>query len=222
MYPWVTHTHSHLGGECLHRCSYCYVQAMARRFPEMKSKYSGPLRILPGELDVAYGKGRTIFIEHMNDLFAPAVDEGIIDRILAHCRAWPKNSYVFQTKNPARYHEFFDRIPLLSLLGTTIETNRQIPEIGDAPMPAKRFSAMSAIKLRAKFVTIEPIMPFDLEELAGWLKSIQPQFVNIGADSKNHGLPEPTAAEVTALIAKLGELKIEIRQKHNLGRLLGV
>lgn len=30
MYPWVTHTHTHLRGECPHGCRYCYVQAMER------------------------------------------------------------------------------------------------------------------------------------------------------------------------------------------------
>lgn len=32
MFSWVTHTRTHLGGQCPHQCSYCYVQAIERRF----------------------------------------------------------------------------------------------------------------------------------------------------------------------------------------------
>lgn len=79
MYPWVTHTHSHLAGECPHRCSYCYVQAMAKRSPALKERFSGPLRLIEKELDVNYGTGKTIFVEHMNDLFAEKVPQEFID-----------------------------------------------------------------------------------------------------------------------------------------------
>ena len=27
MYPWVTHTHANLGGECPHKCRYCILKA---------------------------------------------------------------------------------------------------------------------------------------------------------------------------------------------------
>ena len=85
MYDWVSHTHSHLIGKCPHECGYCYVQAMAKRFPEMHKRYSGEeITIDESELDINYGKGKLIFIEHMNDLFADAVDGGIIDAILCH------------------------------------------------------------------------------------------------------------------------------------------
>jgi hypothetical protein len=36
MYPWVTHTHSHLAGACPHECK-CYVQ-MAKKFPNMRER----------------------------------------------------------------------------------------------------------------------------------------------------------------------------------------
>ena len=67
MYDWTTHTHSHVGGECSHGCDYCYVKAMAKRFTNMKSKYSGDIRIIEGSLDVKYGKDKVIFIDHLND-----------------------------------------------------------------------------------------------------------------------------------------------------------
>lgn len=42
---------------------------------------------------------------------------------------------------------------------------------------------------------------------------------NIGADSKNSGLPEPTWNEVQELVDILEENNIEVRQKKNLDRL---
>jgi DNA repair photolyase len=43
MYPWVTHTHCHLGGQCPHKCVYCYVDNFPYGRPE---KYKGALRLI--------------------------------------------------------------------------------------------------------------------------------------------------------------------------------
>ncbi len=223
MYPWVTHTHSHLAGVCPHGCSYCYVQAMGQRFPSMKARATGPLRLLEAEFSVQYGEGRTIFVEHLNDLFAEAVPAEFIERILEHCRAWPENTYVFQTKNPERYWEFMEKIPAGSLLGTTIETNRPLPKDirGDAPQPLARWSDMMELPARfGRFVTVEPILDFTVVTLVCWLIELGPDFVNIGADSKGHGLPEPSPEKIRALLAKLKSVGIDVRVKDNLHRLL--
>lgn len=221
MYPWVTHTHSHLGGKCGHSCSYCYVQKMAERFPNMKARYSGPVCMVEKELEVRYGKRRTIFVEHMNDIFGPTVDVHDKIKIWDHLAQWPDNVYVFQSKNP---HWNDEHIRDCDIFGTTIETNRHVEEImGKAPFPLDRKRSMVALKeLRPevrRFVTIEPIMDFDLAELAYMIEQIEPAFVNIGADSKGDGLPEPPWRKVIDLIEKLGTLKIEVRRKSNLERL---
>lgn len=222
MYPWVTHTHSHLGGECPHRCSYCYVDNPRFGRP---AKYTGPIRLLEGEFGVKYGAGKTIFIENCNDLFAEAVPYEFICRILKHCQEWPHNTYVFQTKNPGRMRLASLRIPANSIVGTTIETNRHFPEVmRDAPTAWLRHWDMMLLRDARPdlklFVTIEPILSFDLEILVEGLIALQPDFVNIGADSKGKGLPEPSGNDVRALIAGLHQAGIELRQKHNLDRLL--
>jgi DNA repair photolyase len=221
MYPWVTHTHSHLGGRCGHGCSYCYVQKMAERFPNMKARYSGPVCMVEKELEVEYGEGRTIFIEHMNDIWGPGVDVFDLIRLWDHIGAWPNNIYVFQSKNPC-WNEA--QIRDCDMVGTTIETNRHFDFImGQAPYPLDRKQAMVELKNRRpevkRFVTIEPIMDFDLAQLALMIDEIEPAFVNIGADSKSDDLPEPPWSKVVNLIEKLGTLKIEVRQKRNLERL---
>lgn len=217
MYPWVTHTHSHLGGECPHQCVYCYVKS----FPFRPKKYQGELRLIEKEFDGNYGAGKTIFIENCNDLFAAAMPVNFIMRILKHCRQYPDNTYVFQTKNPDRYREFLFDFPPHSILGITLETNRDIPEISKAPSPAERWKAFNAIQLdrMRKFITIEPVLDFDVYPLATMIDWTRPEFLNLGADSKNHNLPEPSVEKIDTLVAALHKLGIELREKHNLERL---
>lgn len=215
MYPWVTHTHSHLGGECPHRCVYCYVDNPRFGRPE---KYRGPLRLIEAEFAVNYGSGKTVFIENCNDLFAEDVPDEFIRRVCAHCRTWPENTYVFQTKNPSRMRRTWLLLPKGGIFGTTIETNRHIPGISKAPRPQDRTAAMMGWQAR-KFVTIEPVLDFDVDILAEWIIRIEPEFVNLGADSKDHRLPEPTVEKIMELGDKLKIYGIELREKHNLSRL---
>lgn len=215
MYPWVTHTHTHLGGECPHKCTYCYVDNPRFGRP---TRYQGPLRLIEPEFDVDYGSDKTIFIENCNDLFAAEVPQQFINRIVLHCLQWPDNTYVWQTKNPDRYLNMEAMLPENSVLGVTIETNRHIPEIGTAPSPERRMLAMEKLQAR-KFVTIEPVLDFDVEVLAEWIGRIRPEFLNLGADSKGHGLTEPSVEKVYALVDKLQQLGIDLREKHNLQRL---
>jgi hypothetical protein len=162
----------------------------------------------------------------MNDLWGPKIDPDWIARILAHCKTYPDNEYVFQTKNPWAANNYFEYFPQNVLFGTTIETNREIPQ-SQAPPPIERYRAMAFYQQRGParcfktfglFITIEPIMAFDRAELMSWIREISPAFVNIGADSKGCGLPEPTPLEVRQLIDSLSTAGIIIRKKMNLGR----
>ncbi len=219
MYPWVTHCHTHLAGECPHRCSYCYVQRGAAR---LSGKYKGPLRLIEQEFKVNYGQGRTIFIEHLNDLFAEGVPDEWIERIVEHVWRFNRNWYVFQTKNPGRAIGFMRGLPAESSVGVTIETNRDTSAWSKAPSPTERaYGAHALLEWTSTFITIEPILDFDLAEFADLIRRCYPSFVNIGADSKGCGLPEPPADKVRDLIRELHRLGIEIRQKTNLERILG-
>lgn len=231
MYDWVTHTHTHLAGKCHHECSYCSIQDMQRRFPALP--YSGPLRLKEKEFAVKYDEktlrrnGGTypgiIFEENCNDLFADGVPREWIDRVLDHCDAWPKNEYIFQTKNPRRIERGVWVFPPCCLIGTTVETNRD-NDLGGAPRRRGRLDALAGLDPRfacKRFVTIEPIMDFDLDKFAELLIEAKPDFINIGADSKGHGLPEPSFEKVMQLVDRLKEAGIEIREKRNLERLRG-
>jgi len=222
MYDWITHTHTHLGGECQHKCAYCYVNALKARFPVCRERYSGELRLIEKELKVNYGEGKTIFIDDLNDLWAEGVPTEDIRAVLRHCREYQGNAYVFQTKNPSRYHEFVGLIPDKAALGCTIESNVRYGEISNAPNPKDRALAMATLPPGfTRFVTVEPILRFGIEGFLSMLSGIGADFVNIGADSKGHDLPEPSSADIEKFITGLRGLNIEIRTKRNLSRLLG-
>lgn len=217
MYDWVTHTHSHLGGECPHKCIYCYVDNP--KFGGRPEKYQGEPGLIEKEFEVEYGAGKVIFVENMNDLFADGIPDSFITRVMLHCWKWPDNQYVFQTKNPARYLTTRSLLPPNSMRGCTIETNKPIgPAISHAPLPVERFLAMEALEGR-KFITVEPVLDFDLEIFAERIIMVRPDFVNVGADSKGRNLPEPSIDEVMKLVELLTDAGIEVREKHNLERL---
>ena len=222
LYDFVTHCHSHLRGACSHGCSYCFVQAIDRRFGS--KHHSGVLRLEEKELSVKYGHSKTIFVEHTNDLFAKDVPIEWIRKISNHCCEFPDNTYVVQTKNPQRVYECQGYLPCGNvIIGTTIESDIFYPAImGYAPRPIDRARSMAVLRMTTGlklFVTVEPIMEFT-DALYNWLEFIEPDFVNIGADSKGNNLPEPSANKIQDLIVKLALAGIKVRQKHNLERLM--
>lgn len=210
MYDWVTHMWSPING-CPHQCSYCYVRNRFRDLSPEPNLKSQPWPDL--------GSGRTIFVGHLCDMWAEAVGDFMIRPVLEHCRYY-SNDYVFQTKNVERILRWESELPPSRMIGTTIETNRQdiLGRISKAPRAAYRSYGLSKIQGR-KFLTIEPIMDFDVAVLVALVTSAGPDFVNIGADSKRHGLPEPSYAKVLQLIEALQAVGITIRKKTNLSRL---
>lgn len=229
---WINYKHTHLAGECPHKCKYCYSQKGVAR---ISGRYKGEPRLLESELNVNYGIMKTIFIEHMSDLFAEGIDGDWIEKILKHCRQYPQNKYVFQTKNLDRLLNYYvnGKFPdKTTWIGTTIETNRNtcsldtdhVYDISNAPSPDKRYKYIKHLReiFCPVFVTIEPIMDFDLDIFSRWIIDIKPNFVNIGADSKKCNLPEPSANKVYQLIKILTENNITVKKKSNLERLFKV
>ena len=208
MYKFVTHTWNTVKGICPHGCSYCYMKTVVQK----------PVRLDTYEFYTDLGKNNFIFVGSSNDLFAQKIPQQWIEHTLHYCLKFD-NRYLFQSKNPARFVEF--ELPQKSVICTTIETNRWYPEImNNSPAPQKRAEAMEiANKLYPTFVTIEPIIDFDLEEMVALIKMCNPMQVNIGADSKESNLPEPDKNKIQALIKKLRTFtKVEL--KGNIWRLL--
>ena len=219
MYPWA-HTWNPIGGECPHRCSYCYVPSdIAPRLKRFgNKKYYGKPRLVESELQCSLKKpndGKVIFVESCGDLFARDIPSEWIIKVIEHCKKYPENTYLFQSKNPMRFGDF--TFPENSIIGTTIESNR-VYNISQAPSVVNRYIAMKHYKIR-KMVSLEPLLKFDLEILVRWIREIDPEFVSIGADSKNNDLPEPHSEKVRSLIEELKEFT-RVKLKKNLKRLM--
>jgi DNA repair photolyase len=212
MYEFITHTWNAIKGECPHNCSYCYMH----RWGKQK-----PVRFDEKELKTDLGVGNIIFVGSSCDMFASEIPKDWIGKTLNKCWEFPENKYFFQSKNPYRIWQCgsFELIPTDSIICTTIETNREYPIVmNNCPNPFKRAEAMSLIGLD-KYITIEPIMDFDLYEFIAMLKLANPNQVNIGADSGNNNLPEPSKEKVFELISELKKFTT-IHKKSNLGRLI--
>lgn len=212
MYEFVTHTWNPIKGKCMHECSYCYMKDF-----ELKE-----VRLVEKEF-IDLGENNTIFIGSGTDVFAKNIPEEWIMKIFEHCNKYPNNTYLFQSKNPHRMYDLIEHFPNNSIIGTTIETNRINPDYrGNVAPPFTQALYIGLIKHYCgfkTFITIEPIMDFDLDSFNIILDS-SPDFVNIGADSKNNSLPEPSKKKILALIDKINGLGIKINKKSNLDRLL--
>lgn len=214
MYDWVTHTWNPVKGKCRHDCRYCYM----KRFPV------GDLRLVEAELDVNLGEGNVIFVGSGTDMFADNVPGEWILRVFEKVKKHPMNRYLFQSKNPARFLTWIEsgQWPHGATAGTTIETNREDIQVSEAPGYLARAEALALCGFFGgveTMITIEPVLDFDPSGLAMLILVARPKWVNIGADSKATGLPEPTQQKIVKLMDLIKD-HTEIRCKLNLERLL--
>lgn len=211
MYQFVSHTWNPIKGRCPHQCSYCY----------MKRYKVGDLRLVFKELKTNLGYKNFIFVGSSTDMFSESVHTNWIRYVLEHCRKYPENLYLFQSKNPGRFKEFIDHFPpnRATVLGTTIETNVAYlaAEYSTTPLPQERVTHMMDLAF-TKMISIEPILEFDLNTMVDWIRMIAPDFVAIGADSKGWNLEEPSAEKVLSLITQLKEIT-KVKIKKNLSRI---
>ncbi len=214
MYKFCSHTWNVIKG-CRHDCSYCYVKSLSKRYG-----YSMEPRLDEKALKDNLGENKTIFVSATGDMFGEWVKEEWILKVLDVCRKYPKNTYLFQTKNPSRFLKFKDYFPKNTILGTTLETNYINNYLSNAPLTTARASAMTKLPKKFKrMITLEPLVEFNLKPFVEMIKEIRPSWVNIGADSKGHNLREPSKEDVGALIKEL-EKFTNVKKKINLGRLL--
>jgi len=214
MYPWVDRTGNPWAGRCSHSCNYCYMNNLRK----LTEKYKGKPRVCEKELEDGIQRLEEfiIFVGSATDGFQEEMPEKDIRRVLQYCRRF-NHIYLFQSKNPARFSDFIDEFPERTILGTTIETNRNY-NISNAPEPVKRFKAFRNVEWKRKMVSVEPIMDFDLDVLVRWLRELDLKFVSVGADSKGHDLPEPEGKKVRKFIQRVKEFT-EVKVKENLSRL---
>jgi len=213
MYPFIDATWNPIRGICPHQCKYCY---MARLWAT--EEFNTPPRIIEASFETKFSPGERIFVGSSIDIFAAEIPAEWISRVLDFCRKADRTVFLFQTKNPRRFREL--KLGPNFMIAATIETNIYSRKTtGEAPAPAMRAVAMQDIQHKAKMISIEPVMRFDEEIMMDWITKIAPLFVSIGADSKGHGLQEPTAEETESLIARIEAAGIEVVRKDNLTRI---
>lgn len=205
---------------CNFQCSYCNARKAAetrfRHIPRYKDGFNPHL--VESELNRSFKPGQFIFVAYMGDIsFADHKD---IEAILSIIRLYPKTDFLIQTKDPGCFLQWGLTIPPNVYLGTTIETNRDY-HLTKAPQPIDRFRRLAGYPHNFKFLSIEPIMDFDLDILTHWVELLQPDIVEIGGDNYRNSLPEPPWEKVEALLKALKEICPRVVEKEGLERLKG-
>ena len=217
MFPIVSTTWNPVSG-CYHMCVYCYARRLAetklRHTPRYRSGFTP--RINFKAFRKRFKRGEIVFPVDMGDLFAEGIPKEWVLRVLRHIERYPKTYFLFLTKNPSRYHEFLEHFPENAVLGATIETNKDDlyteHRISKAPLPSRRYRAMAKLEWDLKFISIEPILEFDLDEMVKWVKDIDPVLVFVGYDNWNNKLPEPSYHDTLKLIDELEHITLVIRK----------
>lgn len=215
MYEWIDFTWNPIKGKCYHDCSYCYM----KKWGKQNELHIDEKEFKEFDRDMKkHGEGQTIFVGSGCDIFAEDISVSWFLRVIDKCENYD-NTYLFQTKNPGRIE--WDILPNKSILCVTIETNRHYAGImNNCPLPIERVQVLKKIRNKIPiYITIEPIMDFDVVAMIDYMELIEPQQINIGADSGGNNLPEPSTDKIKALIKEL-EKFTTVKLKKNLNRLL--
>jgi protein gp37 len=209
MYEFITDTWNPVRGKCPYNCSYCYVGKWKN---EQK-----PLFLDESYLKDDLGEGRFIFICSGCDLFHPDIHKNWIEAIWRHTMKYPKNQYLWHTKNPWRLASIIEPVGRDTAC-VTIESNNAYWDISQAPLPFERITYLKEWDGK-RMITVEPILDFDLDIFGGMLLETPVVQINIGADSGRNGLPEPPAWKIKALIEHLEKYGVKVHRKKNLARI---
>ena len=210
MFPFITETSSPVKG-CNHHCQYCWFVSLATG--RLKRYYKNGIspRVVKGELDRRFKKRQFVFISDMGDLFCSAVPTEWIANVCDAIRESPEAEFLFMTKNPQRYVGVASTIPSNVVLGATIESDRNYIALSKAPNQSDRLTAMMQLidtLPNRRFVSIEPILDFNLDTFVEQLKNVRPWAVAVGYDNYGWKLPEPSRERTDALISELGKFTI--------------
>jgi hypothetical protein len=185
------------------RCTECYNYSPHCHTDRLGRIPNAPIIFVCGNADISF--------------CPPEFTRRIIDKIVEHNVRAPYKTYFFQSKEPAYFEPFLLDFPDNVVLLTTLETNRDdgYEMISKAPLPSVRYAQFEALDYPRKVVTIEPVLDFDLRTFTKWIRSIEPEYVWLGFNSKPESvtLPEPSETKVQRLADRLIEAGIEVRGK---------
>ena len=219
MFKSVTKTWNVFCG-CRYQCSYCNARKAAETRLRHIPRYSDGFtpKFIEEELNRKFKPGEFIMVAYMGDIAFATRDE--VQRILQRIREFPETNFLIQSKDPGKFREWRVDFPPTVYLGTTIETNRDY-HLTKAPPPIERFRQLTGYPHNAKFLSIEPIQDFDLDDMVNWVALMQPDIVEIGADNYHNHLVEPPWWKVERLLNVLRGVCPKVIEKEGLERLRG-
>lgn len=215
---------------CNFNCSYCYSPKLYKRFSKCEDCQKFVPHFHPERLNQKFSAGETVFVCSMGDISFASFDQ--FADILVVIGNHPETTFYIQSKNPAYFAEYSDFIgwnPDLwgtnVVLGATIETNflnlYLTERISKAPHPLDRMTAMVKLDHPRKYVTIEPVLEFNIPDMIEWMKEIAPEFAYVGYlnpkwKAKKLRLPEPllkNTKELCKELAKFTEVRLKTIRK---------
>lgn len=208
---------------CTHGCKYCWAEALRAKW----GKSFEPALQESAFKDKFPNDGSIIFVCSMGDLFCEGMKDEWIERVITKASEATDNRFLFQTKNPSRAIDWLTAMGELQctpILGTTIETNRDIPW-SNAPTPTERFTELwyshdeHAYSWHDTFLSLEPLAEFDLDALVYMVKRIKPIAVEIGLENYTHFTQRPDNWKIRKLLDELDNVGINYILKKNLGHL---
>lgn len=207
---------------CKHDCTYCSAKTLAltRLKHHLRYKDGFAPHLVPELLTRGFKPGEFVFVAYMGDIsFATPYE---FWQILERIKQFPSTDFLMITKNPGFFLRWPEPLPLNVILGTTIETNRDTKKISKAPPPLRRWIDIIAVGSRRKFLSIEPVMDFDLREMTRWIALLEPAIIEIGADNYHNKLPEPPVDKLEQLISFCRGVCPQVVEKPGLERLRGL
>lgn len=203
---------------CDFQCTYCNARQLALTRLKNSPRYKDGFKphLVEEELKRTFRPGQFIFVAYMGDISFASQHE--VNKIVTRIRQFPETNFLVQSKDPDCFFRLGIPAPQNVYLGTTIETNRDY-HLTKAPSPIKRLYGLKYYQLNRKFLSIEPIMDFDIDHLTGWVELLQPDIIEIGADNYHNSLPEPPWEKVEKLLEGLENICPTVVRKVGLERL---
>ena len=171
---------------CYHNCEYCYARRIAHRFRnqdkeseetaewmkknrmvlESQSKDPYPCNFVPTfhknrlNQPVKRKKPAKIFVSSMGDLFGDWVPDGWIENVIDIVWECPQHTFIFLTKNPAKYYDWTAEMPKNVWIGTSADNG------ADAHVGSSALS-LEFMKQIVRFLSLEPLLE-DAAEYIEW------------------------------------------------------
>ncbi len=153
---WCSRTWNPMTG-CLHGCPYCYARKLteirSRLFPHGFTPMFHPDRLgQPGKVR----KPHTVFVGSMTDMMGAWWKGKDISRVVSACAESPRHTFLWLTKNPARYASII--WPDNCWLGTTVT----------GPGDIQNIATLLHVPDVKRFISIEPMHgPVDFKVALG-------------------------------------------------------